>query len=98
MSAVEYAVEIAGNADPDASIPAGEVLLSAEVVSEFVQLKSDPSRFVPGIFQGDWSVQDSSPSPGKARFLRRLKCAEDLAWDIVRQGSRVFARRISSGG
>ena len=70
------------------------VIISPDVATQFVRMREDPPRFTPALFDGEWSILDSHPQPGIARLLARVPCRNGSAWDIVRQDSFLFARRL----
>jgi len=67
------------------------VKVSASDAREWVRFKSDPIRFVPSIFVGDWAVPDRHPAPGEFRILRIVTGADGVARAITRQGRHLYA-------
>lgn len=67
------------------------VKVSEGEAREWVRFKSDPVRFVPSIFVGDWAIPDRHPIPGEFRILRIITGSDGVARAITRQGRHLYA-------
>jgi hypothetical protein len=65
-------------------------LLEGEA-GEWVEFRSNPQRFLPTIFDGDWADQMSHPSAGDVRIVRVLRGRDGVIRVIGRQGSAIYA-------
>lgn len=58
--------------------------------TQFVQLRTNPNKFIPRIFDGDWAETARHPDLGDARLLRVIRGTDNVARAIVRQGRSLF--------
>jgi len=70
---------------------AQEIELSSGMTEEWVQFRSNPQRFLPKIFEGDWAWPNRRPQPGPIRLVRILAGTDGVHRLIGRQGSAIFA-------
>ena len=57
----------------------------------WVRFKTDPKRFTPQIFDGDWAFTQHHPSPGPIRLIRAMKGTDEISRIIARQGKFLYA-------
>ena len=67
-----------------------EVVLSNELAKDWVQMRIDPQRFIPAIFDGDWARPDKHPQPGKIKLLRVISGNDGVTRIIGRQEKNIF--------
>ena len=68
-----------------------EFEVSAQSCESWVRFKSDPQRFVPKIFDGDWAYTQQHPQPGKLRIVRIMTGTDGISRAIARQGNKIYA-------
>ena len=68
-----------------------EIILAGEDCDHWVRLKTDPQRFSPEIFDGDWAHIKQHPSAGKLRVISIITGNDGISRVIVRQGSNLYA-------
>jgi hypothetical protein len=70
---------------------AQEFIISAKVAEEWVQFRSNPQRFLPKIFDGDWAKPDRKPEAGVIKLVR-IMCGNDGVYRMIgRQGAFIYA-------
>jgi len=57
----------------------------------WVRLKIDPQRFLPSIFEGDWTMLNKHPSPGSIRIIKSLTGTDGISRLLARQGNHIYA-------
>lgn len=57
----------------------------------WVRFKTDPQRFLPKIFDGDWAHTKQHPEIGVIRVVRVLTGTDGITRVIARQGNNLFA-------
>ena len=67
-----------------------EIEVSSRETNAWVQLTSNPVRFVPEIFTGDWANTTKHPRPGQYRLLAIVDCDVGLSSDVIREGKALF--------
>jgi hypothetical protein len=65
--------------------------LDEESAGEFVRFRSNPSRFLPKIFDGDWADPEAHPRPGPIRIVRVLKGRDGVYRVIGRHDDGLYA-------
>ena len=70
---------------------AGELTLEEKDCSLWVKFRTDPQRFTPKVFEGDWANVKQHPQPGKIRLIRVLTGSDEISRVIARQGKDLFA-------
>lgn len=70
---------------------ASEILIAGADCDHWVRFKTDPQRFEPGIFDGDWAHIKQQPSEGKLRVIRIMTGNDGISRVIARQGSNLYA-------
>ena len=70
---------------------AHEVALSEIDCELWVQFKTEPQRFLPKIFDGDWAITQKHPEAGAMRVIRVITGTDGIARAIARQGNRIYA-------
>jgi len=67
-----------------------EFELNNEMVKDWVQMKFDPQRFIPAIFDGDWARANKHPEAGKIKLLRVIIGNDGVARIIGRQDKNIY--------
>lgn len=67
------------------------LLIDEDLAEKFVMFRTNPVRFLPRNFDGDWARPDKHPSPGEARLLRVMRGHDMVIRVIVRQERGLFA-------
>ncbi len=67
------------------------VMLDSETASKFVAVRTDPRRFVPEVFEGNWADEASHPAPGSMQLLAAVVCDNDLVQVLGRQHKTLYA-------
>jgi hypothetical protein len=67
-----------------------EMTMQGCMASRLVQLRGNPERFLPKIFEDDWAIPNSHPSPGVIRFLRIVLGPDGIYRLIGRQATKLF--------
>lgn len=70
---------------------AQEVILSLEMTEEWVQFRTNPQRFLPQIFDGEWAWPNRKPQVGPIRIVRVLPGSDGVHRLIGRQGAFIYA-------
>jgi hypothetical protein len=70
---------------------AQEITVSEKMVEDWVQFRSNPQRFLPKIFDGDWAKPDRHPTPGEIKLVRIMPGNDGVYRVIGRQGSFIYA-------
>jgi hypothetical protein len=70
---------------------AQEMNLTEEMTLVWVQFKTDPQRFLPQIFDGNWARPERHPVPGNIKLLRIIKGKDGISRAIGRQSNNIFA-------
>ena len=70
---------------------AQEMHLTEEMTIVWVQFKTDPQRFLPQIFDGNWARPERHPVPGNIKLLRIIKGNDGISRIIGRQSNNIFA-------
>jgi hypothetical protein len=68
-----------------------ELVLDLDTAARFVQFRSDPPRFTPKIFDGDWALSSAHPRPGPIRIVRVITGSDGVSRAIGRQGAQIYA-------
>ena len=68
-----------------------ELEVETRYCESWVRFKSDPQRFLPKIFDGDWAYTQQHPQPGKLRIVRILIGTDGIPRAIARQGNKIYA-------
>ena len=70
---------------------AQEFEITPRMSEDWVQFRSDPQRFLPGIFDGNWARADKKPSAGMIKAVRVI-CGNDGVFRLIgRQGKNIYA-------
>jgi hypothetical protein len=70
---------------------AQELVITTQMAEDWVQFRSDPKRFLPAIFDGDWARADRKPNAGPIKVVR-VMCGNDGVFRLIgRQGSNIYA-------
>jgi len=70
---------------------AQEIRISEKRAEDWVQFRTNPQRFLPGIFDGDWARADKKPTSGVIKVVRVI-CGNDGVFRLIgRQGNSIFA-------
>jgi hypothetical protein len=79
--------------DHEAGLPftAQEVQLTETDCKLWVQFKTEPQRFIPKIFDGEWALTQKNPSGGVIRVIRVITGTDGISRTIGRQGNKVYA-------
>ena len=72
------------------------VSLGAETASQFFAMRTDPRRFTPAIFAGDWADTDTPACPGEMNIVAAIACLDDVVRVMGRQRGRLFAITFES--
>jgi hypothetical protein len=72
------------------------VSLDAETANRFLAMRTDPRRFTPAIFVGDWADTDTPACPGEMTIVAAIPCADDVVRVMGRQRGRLFAVTFES--
>lgn len=70
---------------------AQEIALSANSVGDWVQFRSNPQRFIPSIFDGNWARPEKKPAVGIIKVVRVMAGNDGVHRLIGRQGSFIYA-------
>ena len=70
---------------------AQEMALTSHTTEVWVQFRTNPQRFLPKIFDGDWARADKKPSPGPIRLVRIIAGSDGVHRVIGRQGLYIYA-------
>ena len=57
----------------------------------WVRFKTNPQRFLPRIFEGDWAHTKQHPIVGVLRVVRVMTGSDGVTRVIARQGNNLFA-------
>lgn len=57
----------------------------------WVRFRSNPQRFLPKIFDGDWANIKQHPAPGPIRIVRVMTGTDGISRVIGRQGNNLYA-------
>lgn len=57
----------------------------------WVRFKTNPQRFLPRIFEGNWAHTNQHPAEGSLRVLRVITGTDGITRVIARQGKNLFA-------
>jgi hypothetical protein len=68
-----------------------ELVLDPDGAGRFVQFRSNPPRFTPKIFDGDWALGSAHPEPGAIRIVRVITGLDGVSRAIGRQGAQIYA-------
>jgi hypothetical protein len=68
-----------------------ELLLTSKSIEEWVQFRTDPQRFTPKIFDGDWARPDRKPQVGPIKLVRVMEGSDGIHRLIGRQGNNIYA-------
>jgi hypothetical protein len=68
-----------------------ELVLDPGLAARFVQFRSNPPRFTPKIFDGDWALSSAHPRPGPIRIVRVITGTDGVSRAIGRQGAQIYA-------
>jgi hypothetical protein len=68
-----------------------ELILDQDCAGRFVQFRSNPPRFTPKIFDGDWALVNVHPAPGPIRIVRVITGLDGVSRAIGRQGAQIYA-------
>lgn len=70
---------------------AQEIYLNEDMTKLWVQFCSDPQRFLPKIFDGNWARPDRHPMVGSIKLLRIVQGNDGINRLIGRQADSIFA-------
>lgn len=68
-----------------------EISLTEEMAQQWVQFQTDPQRFLPKIFDGNWARPDRHPNSGSIKLLRIVQGNDGVCRLIGRQSDFIFA-------
>ena len=68
-----------------------EISLTEEMAHQWVQFQTDPKRFLPKIFDGNWARPDRHPNSGNIKLLRIVQGNDGVNRLIGRQADFIFA-------
>jgi hypothetical protein len=68
-----------------------ELVLDPDLAARFVQFRSNPPRFTPKIFDGNWALSSAHPQPGPIRIVRVITGSDGVSRAIGRQGAQIYA-------
>ena len=57
----------------------------------WVQFISEPNRFTPKIFEGEWAFTQKHPVVGQIRVIRVMTGMDGISRAIARQGNKIYA-------
>ena len=57
----------------------------------WVRFKTNPQRFLPKVFEGDWAHTKQHPNIGVIRVVRVMTGADGITRVIGRQGNNLYA-------
>ena len=57
----------------------------------WVRLKTDPQRFLPSIFEGDWAILSKHPTAGNLRIIKSITATDGVTRLLARQGNYIYA-------
>jgi hypothetical protein len=83
--------ELISNFVETGKFTAQEISISADSTGDWVQFRSNPQRFLPSIFDGNWAWPDRKPSAGMIKVVRVMAGNDGVYRLIGRQGSGIFA-------
>jgi len=83
--------ELINNFIQTGKFTAQEISISAESAADWVQFRSDPQRFLPSIFDGNWARPEKKPSAGMIKVVRVMAGNDGVHRLIGRQGSAIYA-------
>jgi hypothetical protein len=67
------------------------VTLDAKTARLFVAMRTDPRRFTPKIFEGEWGLSDDLARPDAMHLLATVVCPDQVVRVLGRQDGRLFA-------
>jgi hypothetical protein len=70
---------------------AHELNVSGQDLEIWVRFKTNPQRFLPKIFEGDWAHTQQHPEIGPIRVVRVMTGTDGISRVIGRQGNSLFA-------
>jgi hypothetical protein len=70
---------------------AQEYLIPEGECNDWVEFQSNPQRFLPSIFDGNWARPERHPVPGNLKLLRVMEGNDGVLRIIGRQGNAIFA-------
>ncbi len=70
---------------------AHEMQLDDTNLGIWVRFKTDPQRFLPQIFDGDWAHTQQHPESGVIRVVRVMTGTDGVTRAIARQGNKIYA-------
>jgi hypothetical protein len=70
---------------------AQEGKLTESEVGNWVRFVTDPQRFLPSIFDGNWARPDKHPTPGTIKLLRVIEGNDGVVRLIGRQSGGIYA-------
>ena len=70
---------------------AQEVTITPIMTKDWVQFRTNPQRFLPKIFDGDWARPDRNPEAGLIKLVRIMSGNDGVHRLIGRQGAFIYA-------
>jgi hypothetical protein len=67
------------------------VVLDGNTAGRFVAMRTDPKRFMPKIFEGEWAINDDVARPDAMQLLATVVCPDESVRIVGRQDGRLFA-------
>jgi hypothetical protein len=68
-----------------------ELAITDEDCEIWVRFKTDPQRFLPKIFDGEWAHTHQHPKLGSIRVIKVITGNDEISRAIGRQGNQIFA-------
>lgn len=87
---IDHLKRLIGEFDESGVMRPLDITIDDDSLAHFAKMRGNPQRFLPSIFDGDWSQIDSHPAPGTARLLRILTDNQGVSRAIVRQGRVLY--------